>query len=211
MIRYAAIAAGAFFVAACSILPDPAPANIVYRLALSGEGVMPAPGATVIRVDRPSASSVFNGKSIVISPDGRRLSRAAQAEWTEGTPTMLQETLVDAFSRVPGIIAVLPQSGTRTDTRIHMTIKNFEAQFDRGEDAAPLAVVRYNVTLANATDRRLIDTFSTLHEVRADAARVSSIVLALEDANEAAMRDIVQWVVDVDQRGMIEDVTELPS
>jgi cholesterol transport system auxiliary component len=211
MIRPLIVAASAIAVlSGCSILPDPAPANVIYRLSLSGESVQPAPGATVIRVDRPAATSVFNTRSIVVSPDGRRLSTAAQAEWPEGTPAMLQEALIDAFSRSPSIIGVLPQSGTRTDTRIHLTIKNFEAQFDQGELAAPKAVVRYTATLANATDRKLIDTFTSRHEVRADAPRVSSIVFAIEEANDAAMREIVAWVEEVDRRGMIEDAAELP-
>lgn len=194
-----------------SLLPDSAPPNITYRLSLTGESVEPQPGATVIRVDRPASTSIFNSRKIIVSPDGRRLSSLALAEWPEAAPTMLQETLVDAFSRVPSIVGVLPQSGARTDTRVHVTIKNFEARFDRGEKSAPLAVVRYSATLANATDRKLIDTFTTSHTVRADAPRVSDIVTALEAANAAAMSDIVQWVVNLDQTGIIEDPVTLPT
>ncbi|GLQ19300.1 ABC-type transport auxiliary lipoprotein family protein [Algimonas porphyrae] len=204
MIRPFLLAIATSALAGCSIIPDPAPADIIYRLSLSGESVPASPNATVIRVDRPSATSVFNTRSIVVSPDGRRLSTAAQAQWPEGTPSMLQEALIDALSRNPDLIGVLPQSGTRTDTRVHLTIKNFEAQFDRGETAAPLAVVRYTATLANAADRRLLDTFVTRHEVRADASRVSAIVMAIEKANDAAMKDIVDWIARADQAGMIE-------
>lgn len=205
MIRSLALTLAALSVTGCSIIPDPAPANIVYRLSLTGDSVPTSEFATVIRVDRPSATSVFNTRAIVVSPDGRRLSTAAQAQWPEGTPTMLQGAMVDAFSREASIVGVLPESGTRTDTRVHFTIKNFEAQFDRGQDAAPLAVVRYTATLANATDRRLIDTFVTRHEVRAGAANVSNIVLALESANDAAMTDIVNWVVETNRKGLIAD------
>ncbi|MEM9600185.1 MAG: ABC-type transport auxiliary lipoprotein family protein [Pseudomonadota bacterium] len=209
MIRPFAIAPLALTMAAsaltaCSILPKPGPADIIYRLSLSGESVSPDPDARVIRVDRPSATSVFNTRAIVVSPDGRRLSTAAQAQWPEGTPTMLQEAMVDALSRHPGLIGVLPQSGTRTDTRVHLTIKNFEAQFDRGEASAPLAVVRYTATLANASDRRLLSTFSTRHEVRAGAPRISAIVEAIEKANDAAMRDIVDWIAEADEAGVME-------
>lgn len=210
MIRSLALTMAALSISGCSIIPEPAPANITYRLSVSGDSVPANADATVIRVDRPTATSVFNSRSIVVSPDGRRLSTAAQAQWPEGTPTMLQGALVDAFSREPSIVGVLPESGTRTDTRVHFTIKNFEAQFDRGETSAPLAVVRYTVTLVNATDRRLIDTFSTRHEVRASAARISDIVGAMERANDAAMTDIVAWVVQSNQKGMIAAATTPP-
>lgn len=205
MIRSFALTIAALSITGCSIIPDPAPANIVYRLSLSGESVSASEQATVIRVDRPSATSIFNTRAIVVSPDGRRLSTAAQAEWPESIPTMLQETLVDAFSREASIVGVLPESGTRTDTRVHFSIKNFEAQFDQGQGSAPLAVVRYTATFANATDRRLIDTFVTRHEVRAKAASVSDIVIALESANDAAMSDIVAWVVESNRMGLIDD------
>ncbi|MGB6230460.1 MAG: ABC-type transport auxiliary lipoprotein family protein [Litorimonas sp.] len=203
MIRILAASATALALSACSILPDPAPADIIYRLSLDGESVPAKADATVIRIDRPSSSSMFDSASIIVSPDGRRLSRAAQAKWAEALPLLIQQSLVDAFSRDADIIGVIPSSGTRTDTRVHLTIKNFEAQFDRGEEAAPLAVVRYTATLANASDRMLIDTFVTRHEVRADAARVSEIVEALEQANNAAMMDIVSWVSTADDRGDI--------
>lgn len=204
----AALSLSVLSLTGCNIIPDPAPANVVYRLSVSGDTVLANSDATVIRVDRPSATSVFNSRSIVVSPDGRRLSTAAQAQWPEGTPTMLQGSLVDAFLREKTIVAVLPESGTRTDTRLHFTIKNFEAQFDRGELAAPLAIVRYNATLANATDRRLIETFSTRREIRAGAASVSEIVLAMEQANNAAMMDIVAWVVESNRKGLIAITTD---
>ena len=205
MIRTPLIASLAFGLSACSILPDPAPANITYRLSAMGEAVQPNQDASVIRVDRPSAISVFNSRSIVVSPDGRRLSTAAQAEWPEGTPTMLQQALIDAFAMSPKIIGVLPESGTRTDTRIHLTIKNFEAQFDQGETAAPLAVVRYRVTLANATDRKLIATFDTQNTMRASAPRVSAIVEALDKSNAKAMNEIVAWVESIEDEGLIQN------
>lgn len=204
MIRPFLLLTSAALLAACSILPEPAPPNVIYRLNLSGDSVPANEDAKVIRVDRPTATTVFTGRSIVVSPDGRRLSTAAQAQWPEATPLMLQEALVDAFSREPSIIGVVPSSGTRTDTRVHLTIKNFEAQFDQGESNPPKIIVRYTATLANATDRRLIDTFATRHEVRSGAARISSIVEAFEKANDAAMRDIVSWVVEAERKGMIE-------
>jgi cholesterol transport system auxiliary component len=202
MIRFLTLAGIAVGLAGCSIIPDPSPPNVVYRLSLTGSAVQAQEDAVVIRVDRPSASSVFDTKSIVVSPDGRRLSTVALAEWSESAPTLIQASLIDAFSREASIIGVLPQSGTRTDIRIHLTVKNFEAQFDRGEGSAPLAVVRYSVSLANATDRKLIATYDAHQTQRADAPRVSAIVAALETANDAAMKNIVEWVVSIDQKEM---------
>jgi cholesterol transport system auxiliary component len=116
---------------------------------------------------------------------------------------MLQSSLVEALSGSPDLIGVLPSSGARTDTRIHLTIKNFEAQFDQGEKAAPIAIVRYTATLADASDRALLNTFVAHKSVRADAASVSEIVRALETANNQAMDDIVAWLETIAASGKL--------
>ena len=194
---------GAATLSACSILPDPKPAPIIYRLSVDGTSVDARPDATVVRIDRPGGSTVFNTVNILVTPDGRRMSQASASRWSEQIPLLVQETLVDALSRSAGLVGVLPSSGARTDTRVHITIKNFEAQFDRGAGQAPLANVRFTATLANASDRTLIDTFTTAKQVRADAINVSEIVEAMEQANSEAMMDIVAWLEGQSARGAI--------
>ena len=194
---------GAATLSACSVLPDPKPAPIIYRLSVDGTSVDARPNATVVRIDRPGGSTIFNTVNVLVTPDGRRMSQASQSRWSEQIPLMVQETLVDAMSRSPNVVGVLPSSGARTDTRVHLIIKNFEAVFDRGESSAPLARVRYTATLANASDRTLIDTFTTSQDVRADAINVSEIVEAMEQANSAAMMDIVGWLEGQAARGQI--------
>lgn len=185
---------------ACSVLPKPAPADVVYRLSISGAPVTPRPDAQVIQVERPSAIGVFDSNAIIASPDGRRLSSLAQARWPQRIPSMIQGTMIDAMRSSDAMIGVLPTAGTRTDTRLHLTIKNFEAKFDRGPTSAPLAVVRYTAELTDAYDRTLIETFSSEQTSRAGETRVSSIVEAMERANDAALKDIVAWLEDEMER-----------
>jgi len=191
----AALAIAAMSLSACvSLLPDPAPANTVYRLLTPGQSVASGPNAVVVRIDRPGGQSVFETKDILVSPDGRSVSMAAKAQWADLLPLMLQESMLDHMTQTPNLIGVVPSSNSRSDTRLYLTIKNFEAQFDNGEASAPLAVVKYTVTLVNASDRKLIDSYTTQQTLRASEARVSSIVTAMEGANSAAMRDIIKWV-----------------
>ncbi len=191
----ALMALAVMLLAGCvSLLPDPAPSKTVYRLLTPGSRVANAPDAVIVRIDRPGGQNVFETKDILVSPDGRQISMAAQAQWVEVLPLMLQESLLDHMTQTPNLIGVVPSSNSRSDTRLYLTIKNFEAQFDNGEESAPLAVVKYTVTLVNASDRKLIDSYTTQQSLRADQASVSSIVMAMERANSAAMRDIIKWV-----------------
>jgi len=177
-----------------SLLPDPAPANVVYRLSASNQGVPQSPTAKVVRIDRPRAASVFQGQDVVISPDGRRLASAAQAKWAESIPDMIQNSFVDVLAERSGLVGVIASSGARTDTRVHLTIKSFEARFDQGEDAAPMAVVHYAATLSNASNRNLLSTYDVRKTVRSSDIRVSKIVEAMDDANQQALNAITDWL-----------------
>ncbi len=195
MFRTLLILAATSGLSACfSVLPDPAPAASVYRLETRAEPAAKVPNAEIIRVDRPSANQIFNSSDIVVIRGGKTLSAIAQAKWSEATPVIIQNTLVDALQSSPQFIGLIPTSGARTKTRLHLSVKNFEANFDQGPDSAPLAVVQYRVTYARADDRSLLGTHSVRKSVRARSINVSSIVAAIEEANDAAMGDIVSWL-----------------
>ncbi len=181
-------------VAGCSVLPDPKPADVIYRLGSIPETVPANEDAFVIRIDRPSAPIVFQTRDVIISPDGQRLASASQAQWSEVMPVLVQQAFIDVLAANPTLIGVMPASGARTDTRVQITIKNFEAQFDQGEGAAPLAVVEFSVTFANASNRNLLDTYNVRKTQRAEAASVSAIVNAISKANVDALTDITEWL-----------------
>ncbi len=194
-LKHAFIGLAALSLGGClSLLPEPAPADTVYRLSPPQAHVAPMAGAKIVRIDRPNASTVFETRDIIISPDSRRLAVASGAKWAEIIPTMVQHRLVDTLGQRPGIVGVIPSSGARTDTRVHLTIKSFEANFDQGEGNAPLATVHYGVTMSNASDRDLLGTYDVKKTVRADAARVSSIVEAMDKANQEALNAIADWL-----------------
>jgi cholesterol transport system auxiliary component len=178
----------------CTVLPDPAPANTIYRLSEMPEPVMANTEAFVVRVDRPQASIVFQSRDIVVSPDGQKLASAAQAKWAEAMPVLIQQAFIDVMESRPNLVGVMPASGARTDTRLQITVKNFEAQFDRGPNAAPLAVVDFTVTFANASNRNFLGTYNVKKTHRAEAASVPAIVNAISKANVSVLSDIADWL-----------------
>jgi len=195
MIRLLMILSLSASLSACvSILPDPAPAPSVYRLASNSNAVVAAANAEIIRIDRPSSTQIFNSSDIIVTDDGQKLSSVAQAQWSEVTPIIIQNAMIDALEGSSQFVGLVPTSGARTETRLHLVIKSFEANFDQGLESAPLAIVDYRMTYARADDRKLLGTHSVRKTVRAQSINVSSIVVAIEDANNAAMLDIVSWL-----------------
>ena len=180
--------------ACVSILPSPDPAPKVYRLSSNFTAVDQSPAAELVRVDRATAAKVFSSTDIVVAEDGQKLSVIAEAHWAETTPTLIQSAMVDALSSSPRFVGLTSSSGASTETRLNLAIQNFEANFDNGMRSAPMAVVSYRVTYTDVVDRKLLGTYTVRQTRRADSINVSSIVSAIESANQAAMVDIVQWM-----------------
>lgn len=184
------------------IIPEPGPASVVYRLSASTQDavVVPNADAIILRVDRPTVPRPMAGNSITVSPGGNRILAASGAEWAEKVPDLIQGSVLDVFSSRPEIIGVLPVSGARTELRIHLRVRNFEAVYDQGEGNAPLAVVRYTATLANAANRNLIGSFDIRKTSRAGDNRISEIVRAQDEANASAINAIADWVLQADMK-----------
>ena len=188
------VALGASLSSCLSILPNTAPASSVYRLTTSSQPVEKSATAQIIRVVRPSVTQLYNANRIVVTQDGHTLATIAEVKWSEATPDMLQNAMVDHLESTSQFIGLMPTAGAKAETRLHLTVKNFEASFDNGPESAPLAVVQYRVTYVRGEDRSLLGTHTVRETVRAKSINVSSIVAALEQANGAAMTDIVQWL-----------------
>ena len=186
--------AGLSLAGCVSILPDPAPADVVYRFVKPGQPLDANGDALVVRIDRPGGANIFETRDILVSLNGRDISAASGAQWADLVPLMLQESLVEHMALQPEIIGVLPSSNARTDTRLYLTIKNFEAFFDQGVDKAPQAIVEYRISLVSAKDRHLINAHIIRQTERAASPRVSAIVSALEQANNRAMTEIIEWL-----------------
>ena len=180
--------------ACVSILPNPDPAPKVYRLGSNFTAVDQSPAAELVRVDRATAAKVFSSTDIVVADNGQKLSVVAEANWAETTPTLIQSAMIDALSSSPRFIGLTSTSGASTETRLNLAIQNFEANFDNGMRSAPMAIVSYRVTYTDVADRELLGTFTARQTRRADSINVSSIVNAIEAANQAAMSDIVNWM-----------------
>ena len=119
--------------AACvSVLPNTAPASAVYRLSTSVQPIEKTSTAQIIRVVRPSVTQLYNANKIVVTKDGQRLSTIAEAKWSEATPDMLQSAMIDSLENSSQFIGLAPTAGAQAETKLHLSVKNFEASFDNG-------------------------------------------------------------------------------
>jgi ABC-type uncharacterized transport system auxiliary subunit len=188
-----------FGVSACSsILPQPKPAPTVYRLSIPANSTpSEVKESIVVNIEFPQASRALSGTDIVLSPDGRRLTAAAGASWSEPVPNQIRNVLIETLGKYKKVTGVIPKGGTRAPYRLNMQIHRFEAEFDNSGEGAPDAIVQIYVTLTDTNTRRLVGVHSVNTSARAYKKTVSSIVEAQDIATREAMVDISTWLDDL--------------
>ncbi|MBL4766210.1 MAG: membrane integrity-associated transporter subunit PqiC [Rhodobacteraceae bacterium] len=182
-------------ISACSILPKPKPASTIYRLSVP-EGIksVTIKDTHVVNIEYPTTSKALAGMDIVLSPDGQRLTAAGGAHWSEPVPGLLRNALIDILASNADVTGIIPKGNTRVPYRLNMDVRRFEAVFDRGEDAAPNAIVQLTLSLTETTARKLVGSYSVKTQSRASAPTVSSIVRAQDEATREAMLDVSNWL-----------------
>lgn len=177
-----------------SLLPEPAPADLIYRLSPITERVSNQSGAYVVRIDNPIVAQTLQSQDIIVITDTTQIASASGAQWAETIPSLLQQSVIDHMGTRADMIGVLPTSGARPKYRVSLNIRAFEAQFDRGLEAAPLAVIDYTATVSNAATRAFVGVHDVRQTARARSERVSDIVKAKDQANAQAADDLMNWL-----------------
>lgn len=177
-----------------SVLPEPDPANAIYRLSSNLQKAEYNASAPVIRVETPSADRLVGTRRIVVSPDANRMAIAGGAEWADSLPKLIQKSLVENLASRSDVTGVIPRVGAKADYRIHINVDNFEARFDNGPQGAPLVIIAYTATFAESGSRDLLGTRQFTTTQRANGYAVSEIVSAMNSANNSNLDEMADWI-----------------
>ncbi|WP_297732262.1 ABC-type transport auxiliary lipoprotein family protein [uncultured Maricaulis sp.] len=193
-IRAALIGLSALSVSACvSLLPEAEPVS-VYRLSSPEPAELAGENWTIIEIDTPNAPRGLSGDQIAIMRDGSSLAYIHGARWISPAPRLLQSLVVDTFNaRQSGLAPTRADDGVRADYELRLDMQEFEAVYDRGEDAAPIIRVRLAARLVAENGRRFAGARVVTSEVRASANRTTAIVAAFDQAAREASREIADW------------------
>lgn len=176
-----------------SLLPEPAPAPSIYRLSGDDAEMVKRTGSHAILIRKPEAPTALKGPEITLSPDGRRIAYAENAEWEAPIPYIVQQTLIDGFAGSELLHPVVTTSGVRADYAITISVRSFEAVFINGEKNAPESTVVLTATLTDMSERGLLGSKTVSKRKLANAREVSQIVIAQEGALREAVMDLVTW------------------
>jgi cholesterol transport system auxiliary component len=179
----------ALLLSACSGgLKSSAPSEQLYVLrpaapaAISG-----APVQATLQLLRPVAEPGLDTARIALLQPGNRLDYYAGGRWS-GPLVDVMESLLARTLRGSGRFAQVSSdaAGMGADFALAVTLRRFEAEYDAA-GGPPTARVVLECTVSSRREHRQIAGFDVAGSAPAQANRLGSVVLALEQAaNEAA-------------------------
>lgn len=179
-------------VSACSILPKPDPSD-VYRLAAAPATVQGTPVAWSLRVAKPQSSEFLDSPRIAVVPNGDLISSYANSRWSDPSPVLLRNRLLDGFQR-DGRVTLLSTDDTnlQADYELGGQLQAFQSEY-RGN--AVEVVIRLDARLVRGSDQRIIA--SRRFEVRQPVSdtKVPAVVAGFGLAGDQLNKQVVEWVV----------------
>ena len=179
-------------VSACSILPKPDPSD-VYRLAAAPAATQGTPVAWSLRVTKPQTSEFLDSPRIAVVPNGDLISSYANSRWSDPSPVLLRNRLLDGFQR-DGRVTLLSTDDTnlQADYELGGQLQAFQSEY-RGN--AVEVVIRLDARLVRGSDQRIIA--SRRFEVRQPVGdtKVPAVVAGFGLAGDQLNKQVVEWVV----------------
>ncbi|MBB3330890.1 cholesterol transport system auxiliary component [Halomonas campaniensis] len=195
MIRTALIAALLLALPACSILPERAPLQIHVLPVTPAEPSSHAAIDATLRVEAPEANALLSGSRILVMPTPNRMSVYEGARWSDPTPTLLRDRVIEAFLQAGYLTAVLDESGRlETDVALASDLRAFHSEYVEGR---PEVVIRLDARLEDEAQRRLLA--SRRFEVRepSEGVPVEAVVEAFGRAADRLAQALVEWSHEV--------------
>ncbi|BCJ04292.1 MULTISPECIES: ABC-type transport auxiliary lipoprotein family protein [Pseudomonas] len=192
-LRLAFAAATLSLVSACSILPQSEPVDI-YRLPVNQSARAAAPLDWSLRLNKPLASEALAGPRIAVIPQGDVISSYKGARWSDPTPMLVRNRLLDGFQR-DGRVQRLSadDSNLQADYELGGELQAFQSEYRPG--GAVEVVIRYDARLVQGRSQRILA--SKRFEVRQALGeqQVPAVVAGFGAASDQLARQVIDWTV----------------
>ena len=182
---------------ACSILPQSEPLDIYL---LPG-AALPAQTQRVdwsLRVNSPVSNQLLDGTRIVVLPEPGRVNTYQGVRWSERTPRLLRNRLLDAFHD-DGRIQALSNEEQRlqADLELVSDLRSFHSEY---RDGLPHALIRLDASLVDARSQQIIASRRFSISQPASDTSIASVVAAFAQAGDQLSRELVDWTLAEGQR-----------
>ncbi|HVM84249.1 MAG TPA: ABC-type transport auxiliary lipoprotein family protein [Candidatus Binatia bacterium] len=184
-------AAGA--AAGCGIVPNVSKPLTLYTLKPQVAPTQPLPKVPwQLVVAEPAAERDIDTTRIALTRTANVIEYFADGNWTDTAPALVQAKMIEAFEGTNAIVAVgRDAAGLKPDYILQSDLRDFEAVYQGGAGAAPVAHVQLIAKLVQMPDRRITRTVSADASVAAASKDLPAIVTAFEQALGQVLSKIV--------------------
>ena len=189
----AAVLAGA-----CEVIPDTGPPPDQFVLSSRSEfrAGIPKVEAQLV-VEEPLAGRAIDTDRIALKPTPNEFKYLTGVRWVDRAPRMIQTLLVESFENSGKIVAVGRQAvGLRGDYNLKCELRQFEAEYYRGERAPPTVRVRLSAKIVKQPRTSIVGARSVAAIVKAKGTNIRAVIAAFEQALGAVLGETVEWALE---------------
>jgi cholesterol transport system auxiliary component len=188
----AGLAAGGL--SGCGELLRPEPPQLY---TLSPKSIFDEPIPTVdwqLLVEPPGAAAGLDTPRIAVRQEPTTIDYFAGVAWTDRAPLMVQTLMIESFENSDRIVSIGRQSlGLRADFILKSELRELQAEvFQSG---LPVAHVAINAKLVRANGRNIIAGETFAETYTASSNDIGAVVLALDEALNKVLEDLVNWTL----------------
>lgn len=195
-LRTLIVAAAALALSACvSLLPDAEPSQLYsFGSAMTDEAAAPGSAESFGLVLPSTGFARAASGDRILTMTGAEAAYVAAARWVAPASVLFEEAVARAFDANAGPARLVTRGEVREAASVlRLDVRQFETVYDRGQNAAPIVVVRVRATLVSRDDRSLTAEQIFQAEVRAADNRVGQIVSAYDAAVSQVLAELVDW------------------
>ncbi len=147
-------------------------------------------------VEEPSAAGGLATQNIALRTTALELQYFAGSRWTEVATRLVQTLLVESFENTGKIVAVGRQSiGLRSDFNLKSELREFQAEYLNGANAAPSVRVRLNAKIIKQPRREIMASANFEAIFPARDASMEGIIEAFDEALGKVLKRLVEWTL----------------
>ena len=147
-----------------------------------------------LAIASPSAARVVDSARMAVRPIPGELQVYRGSAWAQ-TPTSMLETgvlrVLEDSGKITGVGRLA--SGLRSDYRLLMDLRRFEADYRGGPE--PAATIEVSATLLDSHDQRIVARRTFTRVQPAGATDVATVANAFDQAIAAISADIAGWTL----------------
>ena len=175
----------------CNLLRGPDAPRETYDIIAPANAAPAAATRAQILVKEPTALRAYDTDRIVLKPSPRVITYIQEAQWLDTAPKLLQARLVEVFENTGRTGATArPGDGLVIDFQLVSSLRRFEIVEDENAAILELSIKLLTDKTGLVRSTRIFTARAPVNEPTPDG-----YVRALDNAFDAAAREIVDWVL----------------